>query len=199
MRSAAAHADELTALQRATDAEVAALACHGQMVLQAATTPTRRELLMLDPVTGADKAVPVQWDSALELRILSTRSRPCGYWLAASEAAAAQRLRELGIQVETLSAPRELAAQAWVAVARLEMARPDVLGTVADGQRDIVRVEVDLVPRQLTAPAGSFYVTLDQPLANLAAAVFEPDTQNSWFANRLLPSLGLALRVVERP
>lgn len=199
LRSAAAHADELIALQRAADAEVSAAACQGQVVVVAATTPTRRELLMLDPVTGADKAVPVQWDSALQLRALATRARPCGYWLAASATAAAQRLRALGLQVEVLSAPAELHAEAWVERTRLEMNRPDVRGTAADGEARMLRVEVDLLARKLSAPAGSFYVPLNQPLAHIAVAVFEPDTQNSWFANRLLPGLEVAMRVLQRP
>jgi len=35
---------------------------------------------------AADKTVTVAWDSALRLRPLKLRARPCGYWLAASEA-----------------------------------------------------------------------------------------------------------------
>ena len=199
LRSAAEHAHELIALQRAADAEVSGLACKAEVVLQAATTPTRRELLMLDPVTGADKAVAVQWDSALQLQVLSQRARPCGYWLAGSERAAVNRLRSLGVQVSAIDAPTNLMSQAWIERSRLEMARPDVRGSAADAERQIVRVEVDLRAEPFTAPAGSFYVTLTQPLANLVVAALEPDTQNSWFANRLLLTLDLARRVMVAP
>jgi len=42
-------------------------------------------------------------------------------------------------------------------------------------------------------------VSLEQPLANLAIAALEPDTQNSFFANRLLRSLDDAARVMSKP
>ena len=49
------------------------------------------------------------------------------------------------------------------------------------------------------APADSWYVPLDQPLAHLAVAALEPDTPSSYFANRLLPSLDSVLRVRAPP
>lgn len=199
LASAAAHADELVALQRSADAEVAAAACQSRIVVQAGLTPTRRELLFIDPRSGADKAVTVDWDSALELRVLNERSRPCGYWLAAGQAAAAQRLRDLGLRVDTLARDTALQAEAWVEQARGESTRPDVRGSAADADNTIVRVQVALQPQRLEAPAGSFYVPLDQPLANLAVAALEPDSQNSWFANRLLPALDVARRVMVKP
>ena len=39
----------------------------------------------------------------------------------------------------------------------------------------------------VSLPAGTYYVSLAQPLANLVAAALEPDSQNSLVANRLLP------------
>ena len=48
-------------------------------------------------------------------------------------------------------------------------------------------------------PAGSYYVPLNQPLANLAVAALEPDTQNSYFANRLIHQLEDTARVMASP
>jgi hypothetical protein len=199
LRSAATHAGELAALQRAADAEVAAAACRGLVAVAATTTPTRREVLMLDPETGADKPLQVDWDSALALRVQLERPRPCGYWLAADAGEAVAALRGLGITVHTLERPVTLQAEAWVEQARGEMARPDVRGTVAEGERTIVRVQTTLVAREHRAEPGSHYVPLDQAYANLVVAALEPDTQNSYFANRLLPALDKAMRVVARP
>lgn len=199
LERAAAHAAELAALQRAADAEVAGSACRGAMVVSAATTPTRRELLMLDPVTGADKPLQVDWDSALQLRTVVERARPCGYWLAAGETVAVERLRALGVSVHTLAAAQTLQAEAWLEQARGDMPRPDVRGSAADGSHTIVRVQVGLARREHRAEPGSHYVPLDQPLANLVAAALEPDTQSSYFANRLLTDLNAALRVIVRP
>jgi hypothetical protein len=156
-------------------------------------------MLMLDPVTGADKPVPVDWDSALELRTLVQRDRPCGYWLAASEVEAVRRLRALGLAVRTLDAAKTLQAEAFVERARGEMQRPDVRGTVADCAQSILRVQVALHKRELRAEPGSHYLPLDQPLANLAIAALEPDTQSSYFANRLIDKLDAVARVTAPP
>jgi hypothetical protein len=199
LESAAAHAGELVALQRRTAAELAATACDGNVVVLAAATGTRRDLLMLDPETGADKAVSVAWDSALQPRVVRRRARPCGYWIGADGALAVQRLRELGVRVQRFSTETMLQAEAWQELSRSEGARPDVRGTVADAAHSIIAVRVAVVARAASAPAATWYVPLDQALANLAVAALEPDTPSSYFANRLLPSLDTVLRVLAPP
>ena len=87
----------------------------------------------------------------------------------------------------------------YKALARSESARPDVRGSVADAARTAIAVQVDLVARAALAPAGSWYVSLDQPMANLVIAALEPDTPSSYFANRLLPTLDAVLRVRAPP
>ena len=51
----------------------------------------------------------------------------------------------------------------------------------------------------IDAPAGSYYVPLNQPLANLVMAALEPDTHSSYFANHLLESLASSARVMSEP
>ena len=48
-------------------------------------------------------------------------------------------------------------------------------------------------------PAGSWYVSLAQPLAQLAVAALEPDSPNSFFANHVLADLTSAARVTAVP
>ena len=199
LRQAALHADDLQAMQAAADGEVAAAACSGLAVVAARATPTRRVMMMLDPQSGADKPVEVDWDSSLQLRVLSQRQRPCGYWLAAEQRQAVNTLSALGVQVQRLAGPAQLPVEAWLEVARGEMARPDVRGTASDGARSILRLVVELRPESLDLPAGSWYVALDQPLANLVIAALEPDTQNSFVANRLIDRLDAVRRVLARP
>jgi hypothetical protein len=199
LQSAAAHADELAALQRSAAAQVAASACLGDAVVLASATPLQRELLMLDPDSGADKPVQVQWDSALQMRVLRARTRPCGYWLGAPAQAAVDKLRQLGLEVRRFDADTPLQVEAWHELSRTESARPDVRGTVADAAQTAIAVRVDLMARVAVAPAGSWYVTLDQPLAHLAIAALEPDTPSSYFANRVVPALDAVLRVRAPP
>lgn len=197
--SAAAHAPELLALRHHAGAALAATACRGDMVVLATSTTQQRDLVMLDPVSGADKTLSVQWESALQPRALRTRERPCGYWLAADAGLAVQRLRELGVQVRRFAGDAPLQAEAWRELSRRIGARPDVRGVVADAQGSVIDVRVALQPLAASAPAGSWYVPLDQPLAQLAVAALEPDTPSSYYANRVLPSLDAALRVRTPP
>ena len=198
LASAAAHADALLALRRDADASTVASACQGNVVVLAAQTPEQRELLMLDPVTGADKAVSVQWFSSLALRPVITRARPCGYWLAAGADDAVQRLQALGVQVQRLRAATQLQAEAWRETSRVEGARPDVRGALDDGYA-VRLVQVATEAARLAVPAGSWYVSLAQPLAQLVVAALEPDSPNSYFANHVLADLAAAARVTAVP
>jgi hypothetical protein len=198
IESAAARADELKALRDAAGREVSASACTGQAVVLAAQTPEQRELLMLDPTTGADKPVMVTWNSSLTLRPVTSRTRPCGYWLGAEADDAVQRLQALGVQVQRLAQAQELQAESWRETSRMEGARPDVRGSVIEAQRAVL-VQVATEPLRLPVAAGSWYVPLGQPLANLVLAALEPDSPNGFFANRILPRLDSAARVMAPP
>jgi hypothetical protein len=194
--SAAAQAEALRALRDRLDAEVAAQACRGEMVLDAAPRREARTMTLLDPDTGADKPVPVEWASALQMEPRLVRHRPCGYWLAPEAGAVAERLGRLGLVVQRLAQPQALAVERYRITAQGEGERRDTLGPVADPQR-VRRVAVALEPGRLEAPPGSFLVMLDQPLAPLASAALEPDTAGSWYAQQLLADLAQLARIVE--
>ena len=76
--------------------------------------------------------------------------------------------------------------------------RQDGIGTIA-GSSNIVKVKVSTIRSAVDAPAGSFYVPLNQPRANLAVAALEPDTQNSYFANHIIGDLNQTARVMNNP
>ncbi len=198
LRSTAARADDLLKLRRYVDAEVASKACQGEMIVEAAATPSEYNLQMLDPQTGADKTVTVAWDSALELATVKRRTRPCGYWLGADQTDAALRLRALGVQVQRLDDAGALRGEAYAETARELAVRNDVRGSIVDAG-GVLRVQVDLVPALIDVRAGSYYIGLDQPLANLIIAALEPDTQNGFVANRIVTELKSQARVLMRP
>jgi hypothetical protein len=197
LQDAAARAADLVKLRQYVDNEVAALACRGEAVVEAGPTPSEYRLLMLDPVTGADKPVTVAWDSALTLRPLKLRPRPCGYWLDVQETDAVQRLRALGVEVIRIEQGAEVRGELYREIERDVGQRQDVRGPLADAG-GIVRVRVQTVPALVDMKAGSYYVPLDQPLANLIIAALEPDTQNSFFANRLISSIDRQARMLEQ-
>ena len=105
LRTTAAYPAELLALTRAAASDVAAAACTGDFVVESDTTRTTHMLTFVDPVTGKPKDVEVPWRSALEIRTLRTRPRPCGYFLDVAQSEAAARLRNLGVVVEQLTVP----------------------------------------------------------------------------------------------
>ncbi|HEY3633420.1 MAG TPA: M14 family metallocarboxypeptidase, partial [Caldimonas sp.] len=96
LASAARHAEDLVKLHQFVDRETASLACQGEVVIDAAPTPSEYATSMIDPQTGEIRRLTVAWQSALQLRTLKSRPRPCGYWLAQSEGEAVRRLRLLG-------------------------------------------------------------------------------------------------------
>ena len=199
LASTAQRASELNQLRPYIDREVSGLACRGEAVVDAAATASRHELLMLDPVSGADKAIAVDWNSALALHTVKARARPCGYWLAASSSAAVERLRLQGVQVQRLAEPGSMLGDAYRETSRSTGERLDVRGTIADGNNKITRVQVSLARGVVDVPRGSYYVPLNQPLGNLVLAALEPDTQSSYFANQLLDDLNSTVRVMAPP
>src|SRR3989344_1062860 len=99
LRSTAERAANLEQVRSFVVRDVSAQACRDQVVVEAAATPTQRELDFLDPETGADRSIRVDWNSSLTLRPTKTRARPCGYWLSPGSNAAVERLKMLGLQV----------------------------------------------------------------------------------------------------
>ena len=98
LRTTAERAAHLEQVRSFVVRDVSAQACRDQVVIEAEATPTQRDLDFLDPETGADRSIRVDWNSSLTLRNTKVRARPCGYWLSADASAAVERLRQLGIQ-----------------------------------------------------------------------------------------------------
>lgn len=185
--STAQRARELGQLRPYLDKEVSAQACKGQAVIEAAPTPAQYDLVMLDPASGADKTVTVDWDSTLALRPLKTRLRPCGYWLSSTSKTAAERLRLQGLQVQRVLEQSALLGDMY----RETPAAGSAAASLPPG--------VTLVRGVIDAPAGSYYIPLNQPLANLAIAALEPDSPASYFSNQLIDDLNSIARVMTPP
>ncbi len=198
LTSTAQRTNELNQLRPYIEKETSALACRQEAVVEAAATPAQYDLVMLDPNTGADKTVAVDWDSALSLRRLKSRVRPCGYWLSAASNTAIERLRLHGVQVMRAAEPGSVLGDTYQEVSRTTGERADVRGTVAGGT-PAIKAQVTLLRGVVDVPRSSYYVPMNQPLGNLILAALEPDTQNSFFANQVLPDLQSTARVMAEP
>ena len=186
LRTTATSPAEVLALTRGAANGVAAAACRGDYVVESDATRTTHTLTFVDPVTAIDKDVEVPWRSALDIRTLRTRPRPCGYFLDGTQREAATRLRDLGAVVEQLAAPLTVRVERFRVVKSEQGRRADGRGAIDDPE-GVLRITVETEPIDATLPAGTYYISLAQPLANLVAAALEPDSQNSLAANRLLP------------
>jgi hypothetical protein len=193
LASAGLHAADLVKLRQFVDRDVAAKACLGDAVVDAVPTSSEYALSVIDAATGAIRRVDVAWDSSLALRPLKTRSRPCGYWLAASETDAVRRLRLLGVEVFQLDEGAELRGETY-----REIARQPVGADAAGHAGAATRVSVQTVPALLDIAAGGYYVSLAQPLANLALAALEPEAPASFAANRVIGSVAAVARILQR-
>lgn len=198
LASTAQRASEMSQLRSYIEKEVSAQACKDNAIVEAAATPIQYELQMLDPVSGADKTVTVAWDSALLLRTVKSRARPCGYWLSAKSSTAVERLRLHGVQVLRVAETGSMLGDSYQETSRNTGQRQDVRGSIA-AQSDIVKVQVSLVRGVVDVSRGSYYVPLAQPLANLVMAALEPDTQNSFFANQIIDALQDTARIMSVP
>lgn len=195
--STAQRAKELGQLRPYMDKDISAQACKGEAVVESAPTLAPYGLVMLEPLSGADKTVTVDWDSTLTLFTLKKRARPCGYWLGASSRTAAERLALQGLQVR-----RVLRQSVMLGDMYLETRRPSEV--LQDARRNSANApspatEVALVHGVIDAPKGSYYIPLNQPLANLAIAALEPDTPSSYFSNQLIEGLASIARVMSEP
>ena len=198
LNSTAKRAAELLVLRPYIDKEVSTQACKGDAVIEAASTASRYELLMLDPNSGADKAVTVDWESALALRTLKSRARPCGYWLSAQSSMAVERLKLHGVQILTLAESGSMLGDSYREISRVEGYRQDACGLIAANNM-VIKAQVSLVRAAVDVARGSYYVPLNQPLGNLVVAALEPDTPSSYFANQILPNLQATVRVMAQP
>ncbi|HEV7577152.1 MAG TPA: M14 family metallocarboxypeptidase [Caldimonas sp.] len=194
LASAARHADDLTKLRQFVDRETASFACQGQVVVEAAPTPSEYAYQLIDAVSGEIRHINVAWESALQLRTLKSRPRPCGYWLAPGQSDAVRRLRLLGVEVQQLDELGELRGEAY-----REVGREAVAGGAAANAGGATRLKVQMQPALLDVAAGGYYVSLEQPLAHLAVAVLEPEAPASFAANGVIADLGGEARILLRP
>ncbi len=170
------------------EADNADQACRGDIAVVVRQTPQRRTLSFLDARTGEARAIDVDWRSSLQLEKVRERTRPCGYLIGAEQKAAVERLRLLGVKVQALdtaSSKRIWDVEDFVVESEASGRRQDGRGAIADGQ-GIRLLTVHTQAARILPANGTLYVSMRQPLAGLISAALEPDSQNSFAANRIM-------------
>ncbi len=195
LNSAAQRAADLLKLRRYVDSLVGSQACQGSVVVTAERTPSEYNLTVLDPTTGADRRLAVNWHSSLLLKPLISRPRPCGYWLAADQNEAVKRLRLLGLTVQQV-AERVLVRGEAYKVQTAAWRDAPARSADMDGAQP---VPVELQATLIEAEAGSYFVALTQPWAHLAVAALEPDSASSYLAHGVIDRAEAVARTLVLP
>jgi hypothetical protein len=94
---------------------------------------------------------------------------PRGYLIAVQDPAVIARIRDHGVIVERLVAPATLEVEAF-SVSKLTGS------PFSDQGHYLSTVEGSYATKEMTFPAGSYYVAMTQPLANVAAQLLEPES-----------------------
>jgi hypothetical protein len=139
------------------------------------------ELPMLDPASAADKPTAVEFKDSRAVTPTVTRPRPAGYLLPGNAVVSWRNPLPLNtIGICALTAPATIEGEAFI-----------LKSAPKAGNRESINpdqsVEIELVPKTLTVPAGTFYVPMNQPAAGIIAAALEPDSPGSFIGTGILP------------
>ena len=182
LENAAQRAGDLRQVQTFVTRDIASHACHGTLTIEAQPSQEQRDITLIDAPNAQLEQKTVAWSNSLSIKSPRTRGNACGYWLSANAVQAAERLEMLGLTVQRVAELSPIETETYQAI------------TEAQGIP-----QVSITRKNLEATPGSFYVSMNQPLALLAAAALEPDTPYSFFTNGLLGNLNETARVVTPP
>ncbi|QBH95327.1 peptidase M14 [Limnobaculum zhutongyuii] len=166
--------------------DIATQAGQGAIVVKGEMTPEKRTISMIDAKTADGIKVNADWRSALSIMPVITRTRPYAYLLAPTEKKAVQNLQALGIEVYQIVQPQKVKVQQYTLADRNESTKKDVTGSIGQKGNQMIQVTTRIDDRELDLSAGYYYIPLNQPLANLAIAALEPETQSSFVANGII-------------
>ncbi|MGB8191420.1 MAG: hypothetical protein WCF67_05850, partial [Chitinophagaceae bacterium] len=107
-------------------------------------------------------------------------SRPKGYWVPASCDEIIARLKMHGIKMTTIAQAREVTVEMY-RIAEYKFGDDNQNMQPFEGHMQVSASTKSETRKQLF-PAGSVYISTDQPLGNLAMLLLEPGSKDSWFS-----------------
>ena len=144
--------------------------------------PSRLQTLtMLDPESGAAKAVDVDWIDPREARPALARARPYAYLVLPPYTEVVRRLSYSGIEIHRLKQPMELEVESYEVTDRRA-------GNVFIEGHIRSTVTTEVTTRKRTFPAGTYVFPMGQPGANLLVAALEPESAAGFVSLGVVPS-----------
>lgn len=186
LQNAALRADDLRKVGTFVMRDVASRACRGTVTIQAQPRQEQRAVALIDATSAQLVQKTTAWTSGLESTVPRTRNNACGYWLSANAVQATERLGMLGVYVQRVAEVSTIDAETF---------HTEIAVANADSASATMRIN----RARLEAAPGSYYVSMNQPLAFLAAAALEPDSPFSFFSTGVLNDLTESARVVAAP
>ena len=166
-------------------AEAESASAQTPLVVSARQEAQTRGLTFIDPVTGADRPVSVNWLSSLQIEPVLTRARPSGYLIKADQTAAIAALARAGVTTRVVSGGKAVEGQRYRAVRLTSGAKADVRGDDT-GAGEIINGTYALENELVQPSDGDVFVALDQPLSALVAVLMEPESTAGLVTNRLI-------------
>ncbi|EXL52526.1 hypothetical protein FOCG_08318 [Fusarium oxysporum f. sp. radicis-lycopersici 26381] len=151
-----------------------------EVVVTDSFQPNNRTWDFIDLPTGKLVEIPVQFLSSTPVKSNLTRSRPEAYIFPQAWKEAADRLRLNGVTVENIRSEFRGEVEAYN-VTSIELASTVYQGTVLN------KVTTDILQKEITMPAGSFWVSTTQAAAGYAFTVLEPENIDSYATFNILP------------
>lgn len=127
---------------------------------------------------------PAYVHNALKTMAMLERKRPEAYLLLASEKEVVRKLRQLGIEVDSLLQTKKVPVEVYTLGTR----EADEVADDGDNDDELsgesrpckIRTEV------FDLPAGTYIVYMNQQRSNLAAEVLEPESPNGFLSNQIM-------------
>ncbi len=180
LKTAAANADALRTAQRDAKRHVAA---GTPWVVDFTTQREVKQMPMLDPATGDDKTITVDFQNSLLITPTVQRTVPLGYVLPANLASAAfiAKLQSTGINVSRVLATQDLEVEQYTITQMKQEA-----GEFGAPQEHVI---TETKRSKKTIEAGSLWIPMTQgyqPLWRVAAVMFEPESVGSLVGTKWL-------------
>ncbi|KAI1068747.1 hypothetical protein LB507_006279, partial [Fusarium sp. FIESC RH6] len=151
-----------------------------EIVINDIYPPENRTWDMIEVETGRLVKVPVNFFSSTPVKANMTRTRPEAYVFPQAWKEAADRLRLVGVEVEQLRTAFKGEVEA-LNVTSIELGKTVYQGTVLN------TVTTETKRKEITMPAGSFWVSTRQAAAAYAFVVLEPENIDSYATFNILP------------
>jgi hypothetical protein len=189
--------DPGTFMQLSKQAAIEASASEQPVVIVAHQHPEQREMIFVDPRTGADKPVTVTWLSALRIDPVLSRPRPAGYLVSHDDVRAIDAIKRAGLTFQLVAEAAMLPGDHFrvtdVASGAKEDGRGDDkgAGAIMKGTYALEKADIALTPNDV-------FVPFNQALSGLAVALLEPESDAGLVANRLIPAVKGQLLSISR-